>query len=77
MNEFRRNYTKYIAVAATERLLVTAGDELIEILAGKKVTDSGAYPREMVEMFLRGDEDIHAGRGTELSSEELGKRLGL
>lgn len=67
--ELRKNLKKYLNLAAREKVLVRFNKgETVEIVPGKKVTvkDESFDNSRLLEVLKRGEEDIAAGRFTEI-----------
>ncbi len=67
--ELRKNLKKYLNLAAREKVVVRFNKgETVEIVPGKKVTvkDESFDNSRLLEVLRRGEEDIAAGRVTEI-----------
>jgi PHD/YefM family antitoxin component YafN of YafNO toxin-antitoxin module len=67
--ELRKNLKKYLNLATREKVVVRFNkSETVEIVPGKKVTvkDESFDNTRLLEVLKRGEEDIAAGRFTEI-----------
>ncbi len=67
--ELRKNLKKYLTLATKEKVVVRFNKtEAVEIVPVKKVTANDEYVdnTELLEVLKKGEEDIAAGRFTEI-----------